>query len=125
MFTFRFKLISTHDGFRRNYTLDKNCPLSLPWAFREVSCESNYMEVRLNRIEKMFLDLLLIISRQVSIITDVTYPTATKSEEWDSAFDTVRASVCFVSFFQKTRACSYFEISPGLFLSQLCVAVNV
>lgn len=46
MFTFHFNLILTHEGLMRNYTLHKSCPLTLPWAPREVTCESNYMEVR-------------------------------------------------------------------------------
>lgn len=45
MFTFQFNLISTHDGLKRNYTLNKSCLLALPWAPREVTCENNYMEV--------------------------------------------------------------------------------
>lgn len=119
MFTFRFNLISTHDGLRRTYTLDENCSVALPWAYRELACESNYMEVRLSDWNKMFLALLLIVSLQVSLMTDVTCVNVTRSEDWDSAFDTVRA---FFFFFlpqtkRNCRACSHLEICPGLFFS--------
>lgn len=62
----------------------------------------------------------LIVYLQVSIITDVTCPTTAKSEDWDSAVNTVR--FFFSSPQPKSpicRTCSYFGISPGLFLSQL------
>ncbi|XP_075906731.1 uncharacterized protein LOC142904490 [Nelusetta ayraudi] len=71
-FTFRFNLITTHEGLKRKYTVNKSCPLALPWAPREVTCESNYMEV--------------------SIMTDVTCPTASKREDWDSAVQTAYSS---------------------------------
>lgn len=44
-FTFNFNLIVNHEGQKRTYTLDKTCSVALPWAPREVTCETNYMEV--------------------------------------------------------------------------------
>lgn len=52
-FAFRFNLITTHEGLKRSYTLNKSCPLALPWAPREVTCESNYMEVRRTELKKV------------------------------------------------------------------------
>lgn len=85
VFTFHFNLITTHDGLKRNYNLNKSCPIALPWAPREVTCESNYMEVKYAEI-KHFCDCSnCCFFLQVSIMTDVTCPTASKREDWDSA----------------------------------------
>lgn len=89
VFTFRFNWITTHEGLKRNYTLYKSCTLALPWAPREVTCESNYMEVRRTELKNVSRIVLIVVSFQVSIVTDVTCPTASKREDWDSAVQTV------------------------------------
>lgn len=89
IFTFWFNLITTDEGEKGNYTLNKTCRLALPWAPREVTCESNYMEVRCTILINVSKISLMAASPQVSIITDVTCPTKTTREDWDSAIQTV------------------------------------
>lgn len=89
IFTFWFNLITTDEGEKGNYTLNKTCRLALPWAPREVTCESNYMEVRCTILINVSKISLTAASPQVSIITDVTCPTTTTREDWDSAIQTV------------------------------------
>lgn len=126
VFTFRFNLITTHEGLNRSYTLGKSCPLALPWAPREVTCESNYMEVRHTELKNLSRIVPIVVSLQVSIVTDVTCPTVSKREDWDSAVQTVSFFFsCFVfpphnqPNFLNCKTCSCFKLSPGLFLSQL------
>ncbi|AWO97592.1 putative histone deacetylase complex subunit SAP25 [Scophthalmus maximus] len=45
VFTFNFNLIANHEGKEITYALNKTCSPSLPWSPREVTCETNYMEV--------------------------------------------------------------------------------
>lgn len=45
LFTFSFTLIVSRDGEDVKFPLYKTCSLTLAWAPREVTCESNYMEV--------------------------------------------------------------------------------
>lgn len=48
MFTFNFNLIATNDRQNVTYTFNETCSPSLPWSPREVTCETNYMEVSLD-----------------------------------------------------------------------------
>lgn len=48
------------------------------------------MEVRRTELKKVSRIVLIVVSLQVSIMTDVTCPTASKREDWDSAVQTVR-----------------------------------
>ncbi|XP_019951333.2 uncharacterized protein [Paralichthys olivaceus] len=45
VFTFNFNLITNHYGQSITYALNETCSLLLPWSPREVTCETNYMEV--------------------------------------------------------------------------------
>lgn len=47
MFTFRFNLVVMRNDVEVSYALSETCSPSLPWSPREVTCEANYMEVRL------------------------------------------------------------------------------
>lgn len=47
------------------------------------------MEVRHTELKKVSRIVLIVVSLQVSIVTDVTCPTASKREDWDSAVQTV------------------------------------
>nr|ANO39570.1 zona pellucida protein ZPAX2 isoform 1 [Chionodraco hamatus] len=50
MFTFNFNLNVTQEGKEVTYPLqDKTCSPSLPWSPREVTCETNYMEVSVKK----------------------------------------------------------------------------
>ncbi|KAI4808710.1 hypothetical protein KUCAC02_000758 [Chaenocephalus aceratus] len=65
MFTFNFNLNVTQEGKEVTYPLqDKTCSPSLPWSPREVTCETNYMEV--------------------SVRSEVTCPSGTKKDDWNS-----------------------------------------
>lgn len=46
MFGFRFNLIVVSNDVELTYPLSESCSSSLPWSPREVTCEANYMEVR-------------------------------------------------------------------------------
>lgn len=46
LFTFSFNLIVSRDGENVKFPLYKTCSATLTWAPREVTCEANYMEVR-------------------------------------------------------------------------------
>ncbi|XP_062300451.1 uncharacterized protein LOC134005542 [Scomber scombrus] len=61
VFTFNFNLVTTHDGQKETYALNKTCSPSLPWSPKEATCEVNYMEV--------------------SVKSDVTCPSGTK-DDW-------------------------------------------
>ncbi|XP_030609903.1 uncharacterized protein LOC115797461 isoform X2 [Archocentrus centrarchus] len=45
VFFFNFNLIATYKGKKAIYGLNKTCTSSLQWSHREVTCETNYMEV--------------------------------------------------------------------------------
>lgn len=47
MFTFRFNLVVVYNDVEVSFALSETCSPSLPWSPREVTCEANYMEVRL------------------------------------------------------------------------------
>ncbi|XP_033961600.1 uncharacterized protein [Pseudochaenichthys georgianus] len=65
MFTFNFNLNVTQEGKEVTYPLqDKTCSPSVPWSPREVTCETNYMEV--------------------SVRSEVTCPSGTKKDDWNS-----------------------------------------
>ncbi|KAK1890166.1 Zona pellucida sperm-binding protein 2 [Dissostichus eleginoides] len=64
MFTFNFNLNVTQEGKEVTYPLNKTCSPSLPWSPREVTCETNYMEV--------------------SVRSEVTCPSGTKKDDWNS-----------------------------------------
>ncbi|XP_033992842.1 zona pellucida protein AX 4 [Trematomus bernacchii] len=64
MFTFNFNLNVTQEGKEVTYPLNKTCFPSLPWSPREVTCETNYMEV--------------------SVRSEVTCPSGTKKDDWNS-----------------------------------------
>nr|XP_046237646.1 uncharacterized protein LOC124055071 [Scatophagus argus] len=72
VFTFNFNLIVTREGKEATYALNKTCSPSLPWSPREVTCETNYMEV--------------------SMRSDVACPTGTKRDDWTSVVHAVYAS---------------------------------
>lgn len=46
VFRFRFNLIVARGDAEETYALNQTCSPSLPWSPREVTCEANYMEVR-------------------------------------------------------------------------------
>lgn len=46
MFMFRFNLFVVRDNESVTYTMNETCSPSLPWSPREVTCEANFMEVR-------------------------------------------------------------------------------
>lgn len=46
MFMFRFNLFVVRDNEAMTYAMNETCSPSLPWSPREVTCEANYMEVR-------------------------------------------------------------------------------
>lgn len=48
MFTFRFNLVLVRNDAEVSYALSETCSPSPPWSPREVTCEANYMEVRLD-----------------------------------------------------------------------------
>ncbi|XP_034082260.1 uncharacterized protein LOC117552758 isoform X1 [Gymnodraco acuticeps] len=65
MFTFNFNLNVTQEGKEVTYPLqDNTCSPSLPWSPREVTCETNYMEV--------------------SVRSEVTCPSGKKKDDWNS-----------------------------------------
>ncbi|XP_038587467.1 uncharacterized protein LOC119912373 isoform X2 [Micropterus salmoides] len=72
VFTFNFNLIATHEGKLVTYALNKACSPVLPWSPREVTCETNYMEVSVRR--------------------EVTCPSETKEANWQAAPQTTYAS---------------------------------
>ncbi|KAM3590717.1 uncharacterized protein V6R79_015023 [Siganus canaliculatus] len=45
VFAFNFNLITTREGKVVSYALNKTCSPALAWSPREVTCETNYMEV--------------------------------------------------------------------------------
>lgn len=46
MFMFRFNLFVVRDDEAVAYAMNETCSPCLPWSPREVTCEANYMEVR-------------------------------------------------------------------------------
>lgn len=46
MFTFRFNLVVVRNDVEVSYALNETCSPSVRWSPREVTCEANYMEVR-------------------------------------------------------------------------------
>ncbi|XP_071388115.1 zona pellucida protein AX 4 [Centroberyx affinis] len=72
VFTFNFNLITHDEGKEVTYALNKTCSPSLPWSPREVTCEVNYMEV--------------------SVKSDMTCPSATKMDDWNTALTTAYAT---------------------------------
>ncbi|XP_053716012.1 uncharacterized protein LOC128755926 [Synchiropus splendidus] len=62
-FNFSFNLIVPHDGEEMAYSLNKTCSPSLPWSPREVTCETNFMEV--------------------SVRSEMTCPTGTRTDDWN------------------------------------------
>ncbi|XP_063756404.1 uncharacterized protein LOC134875728 isoform X2 [Eleginops maclovinus] len=64
IFTFNFNLNVTHEGKESTYPFNKTCSPSLPWSPREVTCETNYMEV--------------------SVKSEVTCPSGTRKDDWSS-----------------------------------------
>lgn len=59
MFMFRFNLVVVRDDAAVTYTISETCSPSLPWSPREVTCETNYMEVRVPDLPR---DLFMILS---------------------------------------------------------------
>lgn len=55
-FAFNFNLIATHKEKVATYALNNTCSPPLPWSAREVTCEANYMEVRLISSRCFFKD---------------------------------------------------------------------
>ncbi|XP_045897321.1 uncharacterized protein LOC123964322 [Micropterus dolomieu] len=72
VFTFNFNLITTHQAKKLTYALNKTCSPALPWSPREVTCETNYMEV--------------------SVRSDVACQTGIKRHDWDAVAKTAYAS---------------------------------
>ncbi|XP_033466050.2 uncharacterized protein LOC117246301 isoform X2 [Epinephelus lanceolatus] len=72
VFTFNFNLIATHEGKEVTYPMNKTCSPSLPWSPREVTCETNYMEV--------------------SVRSDVACPSGTKEDDWNAVVQTAYTS---------------------------------
>ncbi|CAB1423933.1 unnamed protein product [Pleuronectes platessa] len=64
VFTFNFNLISNHEGKQVTYALKKTCTPSLPWSPREVTCETNYMEV--------------------SVSSEMACPSGETSDDWNA-----------------------------------------
>lgn len=48
MFMFRFNLFVVRNDVEVGHALNETCSPSLPWSPREVTCEANYMEVRVS-----------------------------------------------------------------------------
>ncbi|XP_034425065.1 uncharacterized protein LOC117752046 [Hippoglossus hippoglossus] len=65
VFTFNFNLISNHEGKDVTYAVNKTCTHTLPWSPREVTCETNYMEV--------------------SVRSEVACPSGEMSDDWHAA----------------------------------------
>ncbi|XP_071316154.1 uncharacterized protein [Trachinotus anak] len=72
VFTFNFNLITNHEEKEVTFALNKTCSPSLPWFPREVTCEENYMEV--------------------SVRSEVTCPSETKTEDWNAALKPAHSS---------------------------------
>ncbi|XP_049923997.1 uncharacterized protein LOC126404664 [Epinephelus moara] len=72
VFTFNFNLIATHEGKEVTYPMNKTCSPTLPWSPREVTCETNYMEV--------------------SVRSEVTCPSDTKKYDWNAALQPAYSS---------------------------------
>ncbi|XP_029382800.1 zona pellucida protein AX 4 [Echeneis naucrates] len=68
LFTFKFQLIANNGGNEVIYTFNETCTPALPWSYREVTCEENYMEV--------------------SVSSDVSCPSGMESDDWDAAVET-------------------------------------
>ncbi|XP_047452861.1 uncharacterized protein LOC125015204 [Mugil cephalus] len=64
VFKFNFNLIVNVEGKEVSYALDKTCSPSLPWSPREVTCETNYMEV--------------------SVRSELTCPSGTRIDDWST-----------------------------------------
>ncbi|KAI3376390.1 hypothetical protein L3Q82_016878, partial [Scortum barcoo] len=64
VFNLNFNLIATHEGKEVIYPLKKTCSLALHWSPREVTCETNYMEV--------------------SVRSEISCPSGTKRDDWNA-----------------------------------------
>ncbi|KAM8747504.1 uncharacterized protein AB9X84_015496 [Acanthopagrus schlegelii] len=64
VFTFNFNLIPTNDRQNVTYTFNETCSPSLPWSPREVTCETNYMEV--------------------SVRSELNCPSGTMKDDWNA-----------------------------------------
>lgn len=54
MFMFRFNLFVVRDNEAVTYAMNETCSPSLPWSPREVTCEANFMEVRVPALPSDF-----------------------------------------------------------------------
>lgn len=83
MFTFRFNLVVVHNDVEVSYFLSETCSPSLPWSPREVTCEANYMEVRLTP-QSAFLALINGFPPQVTVRSEVTCLSGRNKDDWNS-----------------------------------------
>lgn len=88
MFTFSFNLVVSRDGEVVRFPLNKTCSPALAWAPREVTCETNYMEVTEMHpgFERLIFEMLaVLLLLKVSVTSDEACPTGTKEDDWDAS----------------------------------------
>lgn len=85
MFMFRFNLFVVRNDEAMTYAMNETCSPSLPWSPREVTCEANYMEVRVPDLPSdLFLNHWLVWCSQVNIRSEVTCSSGTRKNDWNT-----------------------------------------
>lgn len=84
MFMFRFNLFVVRNDVEVAHALNETCSPSLPWSPREVTCEANYMEVRVTGLPSDFYHWLVFVPSQVSVKSEVTCSSGTSKDDWNS-----------------------------------------
>lgn len=87
---FSFNLVISPDKKPEKLPINKTCSPALEWAPREITCETNYMEVTKLTVGAGTLVSVYLAQRshvfllKVSVVNNKACPTGTTEDDWDA-----------------------------------------